>query len=274
MARARACIPVVLVLLAGCPRVPPPDLSRDPSALLDQIRAAQGRVQRVRGSARVQISSPSASGTVNEYAAAEKPDRVHLETLDFFGGPAAVMVAGGGRFAFYDAKEKVFYRGDATPENVSRLLPFVVPVEELVTVLCGSAPLLPGEPLEVTSRDGLLLLTIGLGATGQQVAVGERATLEWSRIRHAARAAGGGVLQDAPAYDLEFGAFRQRSGVRFPDELKADAPAGRSHVELTWRDVEVNGQVDPALFHMDPPRGARVVELSRGAPIPRGDAQP
>ncbi len=261
-----------LASLAACPRVPPADLSRDPSLLLGEVRGAQARVQAVRGSARVKIDSPGLSGTVTEFAAAEKPDRVRLETLDFFGNPAAVLTADRGVFAFLDARAGVFYRGEATPENVSRLLPFVLPVEELVTILCGSAPLLPGTPLEVSVSDGLLLLTIGRGDTGQQLAIGERAAIEWSRVRRTVHGEGGATSEIAPAYDLEFDDFRRQSDVRFPNEIKLDAPAGRAHIRLAWReDVEVNGRLDAGLFRLRPPPGARVVDLERGASLPRPD---
>jgi hypothetical protein len=260
---------LVALAMAGCARVPPADLSRDPAALLDQVRAAQARVQRVRGSARVRIASPGGSGTVTEFAAAEKPDRVRLETVDFFGDPAAVLVAAGGRFAFLDRRANVLYRGDATPENVSRLLPVVIPVEEMVTILCGSAPLLPGTPLQVGTDGGLVLLTIGLGDVGQRLALGDRAAVEWSRLRRAGVDRAGEAEELAPAYDLEFGGFRDRGGVRFPFALHLDAPSGRSHVDLAWRDdLEVNPQLDPALFRLETPRGVRVVDLAGGAPIP------
>src|SRR5919206_1703517 len=110
---ARCAAPLAaLVLLAGCPRVPPRDLSRDPADLAAQVRAAQQRVRAVRGSARVAITSREVSGTVNELVAAEAPDRVRLETVDFFGNPAALLVAGGGRFAFLDGRANLLYRGD------------------------------------------------------------------------------------------------------------------------------------------------------------------
>jgi hypothetical protein len=254
--------------LSGCARVPPADLSRDPAALLDQVRAAQERVQRVRGSARVRIVSPGGSGTFNEFAAAEKPDRVHLETLDFFGNPAAVLVAAGGRFSFLDARAQVFYRGEATPENVSRLLPVLLPVEELVTILCGSAPLLPGRPVEVGTQGDLLLLTVAAGDTGQRLALGEAATVEWSRVRRVVTE-GGGRREIAPAYDLEFQFFRRRSGVRFPTFVRLDAPSANSVIELTWRnDLEVDATLDAALFRLAPPRGVRVVDLAPGQPAP------
>jgi outer membrane biogenesis lipoprotein LolB len=260
------------VVLSGCPRVPPADLSRDPAALLGEVQAAQARVKTVRGSARVRIESPGLSGTVTEFAAAEKPDRVRLETLDFFGNPAAVLVADRGVFAFLDVRGGVFYRGEATPENVSRLLPFVIPVEELVTILCGSAPLLPGAPLEVNVDDGLLLLTLGRGDTGQRLAIGEAASVEWSRVRRHATGEGGATSETAPAYDLEFDDFRRRGGGRFPMKLDLDAPAGRAHIRLSWRDVEVNGRLEPSLFRLLPPEGARIVDLEAGAVVPRPTA--
>src|SRR5512140_276994 len=102
---------IATLVLGSCARVPPADLSRDGRELLLQVRTAQERVQRVRGTARVRIDSPGGSGTLTEFIAAEKPDRVHLETVDFFGNPAAVLVASEGQFRFLDLRDNVLYRG-------------------------------------------------------------------------------------------------------------------------------------------------------------------
>ena len=256
--------------LAGCPRVPPPDLSRDPATLLAEVRAAQDRVRRVRGSARVRIDAPEVSGAVNEFVAAEKPDRLRLETHDFFGNVAAVLVAEGSRLAFYDARQRLYYRGEATVQNVSRLLPLALPPEELVVVLCGSAPIVAGEPLEVEVRGSHLLLTLRAGATGQQLAVGEGAAVEASRVRQLPPLADVAAAKTAPAYDLEFGGFRRRGAVRFPRNLELSAPAARLRVELAWKeDLELNGAIEPSLFRLAPPRGARVIDLEPGATVPQ-----
>jgi hypothetical protein len=274
-----ACAAAAL-FLAGCPRVPPANLSRDPALLAEQLRTVQAKTRTVRGSARLEVKSPGLSGTVLEFIAAEKPDKVHLETLDFFGNPAAVLVAAGGRFAFLDARAGVLYRGDATPENVSRLLPIVVPLDELVTILCGSAPLLPGDPVEVTTQDALVVLTVTAadpeaprgGAPSsmvQRLGLGEEASVAWSRVRRATAGEGGRPVESAPAYDLDFGLFERVGGVRFPTRLALDARAARSRVSVRWKeDVEVNAALDAALFRLVPPLGVRVVELDRGAPVP------
>ncbi|BDG09353.1 DUF4292 domain-containing protein [Anaeromyxobacter paludicola] len=265
----RPLLAALLLAAAACARraPPPPDLSQDPAALLAAVRATQDKVRSVQGSARVRIDAPGMKvpGGLQEFVAAEKPDRLHLETLDFFGNVAAVLVASGGRFALYDAREHVLYRGEATPENVSRFLPVLLPVEELVTILCGSAPILPGRPVSVQPGDGSLLLTLAQGAVGQRLQVGELAAISSSRVRRLGRDAAGREVEDAPAYDLDLNLRRHRAGVVFPLELKLIAPSARSTVELTWgEDLDINGRVDPKLFEMNPPKGARVVELGSG----------
>jgi outer membrane biogenesis lipoprotein LolB len=268
------------LLAAACARVPPANLSRDPALLAQQLRAVQAKTRSVKGSARVDVTSPGLSGTVAEFVAAEKPDRVHLETLDFFGNPAAVLVAAGGRFAFLDARAGVLYRGDATPENVSRLLPVVVPIDELVTILCGSAPLLPGEPVEVTTEGELVVLALTAPDAGgrrggaapalvQRLGLGEEASVAWSRLRRVTPGDGGRGVESAPAYDLDFGLFERVAGLRFPTRLVLDAPAARSRVALHWReDLEVNATLDAGLFQLATPKGVREIALDRGAPVP------
>lgn len=254
---------LLLAALAGC-RVPPPDLSRDPAALLLAVRAARARVERVEGSARVRVDSPEASGWVDQFLAAERPDRVRVETRDFFGNVASVLVAGGGRFALYDARGQVLYRGEATPGNLSRLLPLAMPAADLADLLCGSAPLLEGEPSRV-SADGSRLELLLSGAGGEQrLWVGEEAAVEASRVRPSSPDPG------RPAYDLELDAFRRRGGVRFPTAARLEAREARVRLELRWKeDLEVNGPSDPSLFRLDPPRGARVVDLEPGSAPPR-----
>jgi hypothetical protein len=52
----RAVLAVVLAC-ACVPRAPPPDLSLDPARLAEQVRAAQAKVARVQGQARVHVAS-------------------------------------------------------------------------------------------------------------------------------------------------------------------------------------------------------------------------
>jgi hypothetical protein len=251
---------LALAAAAGCVRAPPPDLSGDPDALLEQVRAAQALARTVRGSARVGVATPDTTGSLDAWIAAEKPDRVRIETLDFFGNPASVLVAAGGRFALHDARAGVLYRGEATPENLARLLPLPLGAGELATLLCGSAPILDGRAVAAEPDGGAMRLEIE-GGTGRQLLwAGEGAALRAARLEPAPGS-------PAPGWSAEFDVFRRRAGARVPTDSELRTPRGR--VTLHWKeDLEVNGTVDPAAFRLETPRGVRVVEVGEGDVIP------
>lgn len=247
-------------VLAGCPpRAPPPDLSLDPVELLEQVRASGERSRSVRGEARLKLRGEGGSGSVPAWIAAEKPDRVYVETLDFFGNTVAVLAAADGQLSLYDARERVVYRGPATAESLQRLVPLPLPPAALAEILCGSAPLIEGAAVGAEPGRGSVDLELAGGARTQSLRIGPGARVERSAIRV-------GGANGRGAYDLAFG-YHGSSG--FPSEVTLSANAPFVRMELSWNDVEVNAAIDAALFRPAVPRGARVVELGDG-PAPAG----
>jgi outer membrane lipoprotein-sorting protein len=264
--RARPGVALGLVAaalaLAGCPpRAPPPDLSLDPVQLLAQVRSAQERVTSVRGDVRVRVETRRGSGTVSGIAAAKRPDRVLVHTFDFFGNTASALAAAGGELSLYDARERVVYRGAATAENLARLVPIPLSPSDLATLLCGSAPLLEGEPVRADPGRGWVELEIAAGEARQVLRVGPGAAVLSSSLS----VPGGGP----GAYDVAFGERDARDAKRFPSEVTVSAREPRAKVRLTWTEVEPGAALEDAMFAPTVPRGARVVDLA-GTPPPAG----
>lgn len=254
-AASRAAALLALCAVAGCvKRAPPPDLAADPAALLAQVERTQARVARVRGEARVKVESPRGGGSVTMLVAAERPDRVRLDTLDFFGNPAGVLVADAGRFALLDLREGVFLRGAATPRNLARLLPLALPADELVQLLCGAAPL-AGRPVAVEAGDGVARLTLEADGRVQRVDVGAGAAV------HASSASDPAGRALAGSYRLAFDRFEERAGRPFPGELRIEAADAGVRVRLTWKEIEPNAVLPAGGFDLAPPTGVRVVDL-------------
>jgi hypothetical protein len=250
---------LALALASGCVRAPPPDLSRNPAPLLAQVRAAQGGISSCRGSARLGLSSPALSGSLDAWVAAEKSGRLRFEVFDFFGNPAAVLVAGGGRFALLDARAGILYRGDDTPENLARLLPVPLGAADLASLVCGGVPILDGQAVTAEPGDGVVLLEVAGEAGRQVLAVGEAASIVSASFLPGAR---GGT-----AWKAAFSTFRHPGGRRFPTEV--ELRGGGAELSLRWKDdLEVNGRPEDALFALDPPRGVRTIDLAPGAPPP------
>ncbi len=248
-AKVLAVAALAALVACGPPRAPPPDLSLDPGELLEQVKGAQAKVRSVRGEARVRVDGEGMKGAVRELVAASKPDRLRVDTLDFFGNPVAQLATSGGRFTLYDARAKVIYRGAATPRNLARLVPLPLPADALVTMLCGSAPLLDGRPASAAPGRGVVVLELAGDGRTQRLEVGDHAAIERSD-----RTGPG-------AYALRFEQFRSRPGGRLPTDLTLRSDSPRVKLELHWTDVEVNAEVEASLFRIEPPRGVRVVDL-------------
>jgi len=256
--RARvAALAALAAALVGCPpprTLPAPaGLPSAPDELLAEVRAVQARVERVQGEARLDLTTAQGSGGLAAFAAAERPGRLRIDTQDFFGNVVSAVAVDGGRLTLYDAREKVFYRGPATARNLALLVPVALRPDELVTLLCGSAPLLDGEAIGAAPAPGggALRLTLRRGEELQRVDVGERAA-----VVRTIRSRGGVVTMEAV-----LSGHRDRAGAPFPEALRVAAPQAQLELGLRWKSVEVNGPVDRSLFTLAPPAGARVVDL-------------
>lgn len=257
----RPLLAAALCALAACaPRTPPPDLSLDPAALLAQVEAAGAAVTRVQGPARLRVEAPGARGSVPAFVAAERPDRLHVEALDFFGNPAATLVAAGGRLAIYDARARTFYVGAATPENVARMVPLPLSPERLVAILCGT-PALAGAPASAEPGRGYVSLELRDGSRTTSLRVGPRAAIVRATFR------GGGPA--LPDHEVRYGAFVDLDRTRFPAEIAIRSGDPSVRLELAWNEPDLVNALDAALFRMEPPAGARVVDLDR-TPEPPG----
>ena len=148
LARAAVCaaLAAALLVLSGCPRPqavagPPPD----PGALYFQAKKAHRAPATLSCDGKAFVEAPQNAGRYALHVSVKRPASVRLEALTPMGDPAAVLVADQGRFALLDLRNNVFYRGPATPENLSRLIPVPLRDDELVSVITGDIPELRGE---------------------------------------------------------------------------------------------------------------------------------
>ena len=186
---------------------------------------------------------------------AEAPDRVRLESLSFFGDPLAVLSSDGHQFALHDVKRNEFIQGEASAENVSRLLPLRLPPEELVSLVLGVPPLpANAQPLELTvnEKDRGYELTVSDGGQTEVLLI-DTLSLRPKRVDIAGR-------PGLSPYRAEFDDYDDK--LNLPKEVRLIAPDGKSKVELKWREREVNLAIEPEAFVQEVPEGATVIPAS------------
>lgn len=260
-----------LAVLTACPhrvRFGPEGEITEPQQLLRLLDERADKVQGIKAEAKARIQTPAQSGSVGEFIAAQRPDKLHLETLDFFGKPVAVLAADGERFALYNAEEAAYYTGPATAANVSRLLPLVLDPREAAAILLGEIPRIPAEQarLEIDPDARAYLLTLQSGPVTQRIWVG---TEDYRPLRS--------ELRGRRAYDLRFGDYQLVEETIFPMEVQISSvdargePAG-VEVGLKYKDLEINPPVDPGLFILAQPPNTRRVEVGPlGTPLDSGE---
>ncbi len=261
MNRLAAAIFLALVC-SGCPHrieFGPEGPIDDPEKLFQLVNRSQENLVTLQGDAKLHVSSPQGSGTLSMFVAISRPGLIHMETFDFFNRPVAALVSDGQRFGLYQTEGNVFYKGPASPENVSRFLPVVLPSEELVAVMLGQVPFIPAErkTLELDRKEGVYVLQLVRGGVTQTLRVHPK----FYRVVRS-------EVRGVPGYDLAFDDFKEQGAVVFPKEVKLMAEVAQTELRLHYSDVALNGPPDLTLFELEPPEGARVVEVdARGQEV-------
>jgi outer membrane lipoprotein-sorting protein len=255
---ARSLFLALVVSALGCAHV---DFSKletpSGSALLKDVDELESRVTQVKGSARVQVHSPKGGGETGAFIAARAPGDVHLELLDFFGSPTQVLVSDGQTFGLYQRDRGTYLHGSATAASISHLLPVDVSAGDLVAILLGRTPRLPVAPSAVEPDQDAQAYRVTL-------VQGERKQTLW--IHPTSKRVLRSVLEGPGGYSLLFEQPLSAAGVPFA--RKVTFQDATSTVVLRWstQDVELDGTLDAALFKMQPPPGARTVEVDAAPP--------
>ena len=250
---------LTLLVVPGCvhhvdfSKLEPPD----GPALLREVDGLQAYMEQVKGSARVSVKAKDGNGEVGAFIAARAPGEVHLELLDFFGSPAQVLVSNGETFGLYRKDTATWFHGPATAATISRLLPVHLSTGELVAILLGRTPRLPGEPTSVvadTEADAWRV-TLVQGDRKQTLFIHP----ESKRVMRS-------VLEGPGGYSLVFERLVTTQGLPFARKVTFTDPA--TTVVLRWSedDLELDGKLEPALFRVTAPSGARVVEVESAVP--------
>lgn len=262
--RGRLTWVIVAAGLFGCPRLPPLDYGKDGPAtdaasLLKRVELADALIYSVKGDARLIVDSPQGKGSVSLYVAVLHPAQLHIEQLDFFGRPEGVLVTDGDRFGLYDARQRKYFRGPATAQNMARFVPIALPPKELAALLMGRVPRLPPDEATMTVDEASrrYAVTLRRGAVSQRLGIstGTHRVVS-SRI------------EGLTTYAIDASELTTYGPAVLAKQIVLDAPSAKTTVELRYKDIAVNETPEVTLFELEPPEGVPVVEVGEnGEPL-------
>ncbi|MEE9281461.1 MAG: hypothetical protein V3V67_14910 [Myxococcota bacterium] len=240
MTRALAALALLGLALGGCATRAPQDgftpIDFEREQILERLRelqasGAERRTIRAEGSLRVK--SPSGSGRFRQIILAERPTRLRLESQNPLGQTLSLLVTDGREYSFYDGEQ--INSGLASPFVLADTLGLDLRPGEAVDALLVSPLTLRGTPRAVFARD-----------------LDREVWMEFERLRFAPN----GDLQSYTALDVggnvrwnaEYGAWQSVPGGRYPFHLVLSFPRTELRAELELRSVELNPELDRALF--------------------------
>ena len=239
------------------PPSPPQTLAPLPSAqeLLAPLQARQQTITGLRGLAKVSYRDTHEKGSATQAVALAAPDRFRLELFTLL-GVAAIHTCDGQQLAAYLPRDKVLYRGVASPFNIARLTQVLLSAREITRLLMGFPPF----PVEGTAapvrREPTSTYRIDFRRPN-----GSLTTL---RFDSATKRLTGWAVRDATGTlqaQGELSDYRQVQDIFFPFAIRLSDAQGAQQVSLAYQEVSVGPVPSAALFRLDTPTGVEEIDI-------------
>lgn len=245
------------LVLTGCPKKPldfgPQGEPRSALDLVRRLSFAEAQVLSLKGEAKLKITSTNGSGSAGLFVAVTHPSLIHLEVLDFFGRPQAVLTTDGAIFKLYDAQASKFITGPASPANMAKVVPIVMPPHELAALLLGRVPRIETADTSMRFIDATGRFELTLKGQGIEQIV---------EVEPPSYRAVSSRFTGVDAYALQFDDVQASpSGAAYPHRAKLSKTSVGTELELKFTDVELNPPADLTLFELEAPPNVPIVPV-------------
>ncbi len=247
----------LFALLAGCAHMEIPTLSEadmpPAEALYEKITSDTGEGMTLTGILNVVANAPNARYTFKIAAAAKRPDRLRLEDLSVIGLPDFMLTVSGPEVRMFFPRSGEFLVGTESSAPIRRIFPPSVRPLDLVSLLYGQPPSIPGIKHLKGSIDGnrFRLDVYSRGNWSQSLWVDP----ETGRLAKAEIADSHGAV----AYRASFAAYEKMGSATLPARIDIET-TGIETVRISIRNTEmelVSRNDDPEFFHLKPPEGIK-----------------
>jgi hypothetical protein len=238
--------------LYGCAIRPKGILTQETPADVDRVLASlrqrENDLKTFKGVGRFKTIRGNGTKIFRVVWIGSKPENLRVETLGPWGQPNLTFVVNGPSFFLHSRQDNHYFRGDATADNLARLVSIPVKGEDLFRLLSGQPPILPfhhgkirtspadsGSILSLYKKWGRLIEKIWMKDAGKSV---EKVEVfdAWGNLR----------------YRIAFSEFHQTESFWFPHTIAISDPEGpvcSLMVERFWTNVPI-------------PEGAYTMEIS------------
>jgi outer membrane lipoprotein-sorting protein len=208
-------------------------------------------IQSIQGLAQVHVQAPLSSMTGQQVLLVNKPDKIRSETLSPFGIPIMTFTANSGQLNVLLPSQNTYYRGAASPENLSLFAQIPLDIPSLIEILLYQPPLIDAwqEKTYRLDNEGWILIRYGTLRRQELVFNNSRRLVEVAFFD-----------DNALKIRIRYKHFVESSD-QYPRKLILELPEKHAKIELDFSSVKVNAPFKQGVFNLIPPQGANVVYL-------------
>ena len=214
-------------------------------------------VHSLRALAHVHYRAPEESNSSRDAVVVARPDRLRVEVLSLFGS-VFVLAANEGRLTAYARQENTIYRGHASPENLWRYVRLTLPVNLLVDIILATPPPQPAKAAQVS-------FDAASGFIGLREELEDGVRVVWFSPEALPVGAQAQSLDGRTQWRATFGRYEDQAGVALATLIVLEVPEWQRSLEIALEDIDLNPELDPAVFAVQTPPGSKVVDLDRAA---------
>jgi len=240
---------LTLLTLSACaprPSAPPPIAETLKEALFDQLSENARSFSSLKGLAKMKITAGGRPVSGTQAIFIEKPMSLRTETMNPFGFglPVMLMATDGQVLTVFVPSEGDYYRGEASPENLMRLFPVPLRVEDLVRFLLYEVPVIEYESIDMTTDESDYILTlIDLRGIKQVFRFDGERHLREMRL----------YAQEQLLMMLKYGSFE---GIPpFPKVASLEMPPQGVTASVVYSDITLNTDIEDEKFILTLPEG-------------------
>jgi hypothetical protein len=245
------------LVLTGCPR---PELRfgpngeiRDPEVLLRALKVRSGQLYSMVGGGNLSVRSPRGGGSAGVNIAAERPAKLRTEVLGFFNSPVVLLATNGETMQISLNDKGTFSEGPATAKSLARVVQVSLDPADLVSLLFGDPPILPG------ANPTGLRVDVDRRAYATTLSAEGRTEIVYQDVETLLPV--GAEVEGPDGWRAEFADPQTHGDAVIPGRIVLFSADGQTELKLSYRKVRVNLVVEDNLFQLTPPKGAQILPL-------------
>ncbi len=225
----------------------------DAYALYDKVTQRCQRIVSLKGWARVRVASPGKTFSVDQVVAVARPSSVRLETIDFWGHTAFLVLLHKGEYRTYSASDNRYLTGQAAVDELRNYIGLAWEPESIVRLLL-SDPVYTGLDQEVSVSiaidEGYWRLDV------EHTAYASRYLLWIDRRDLPVRSllvSSPDVDTWPPGIEVGYSNYREINGIEFPCSLVLSIPPASVQVKVDYDTLVLNSVLPDATFERNIP---------------------